>query len=134
MILTYSRTTVIQASLAVILFPLINRGSGAAPVFFLCIAALLFGDRAMSALPTQMASSRIATIGNITDDHSFQGRLALFGIAATQSLREPLGLGIGSMEWGFALRLEVSAEWEIARVCETLRPLGSLALCLSQAF
>ncbi len=107
MLLTYSRTTVIFAGLAVLLYPVLNRGSGIVPVIALSLLALIGGPALMSRLPGQ-ASARIETIGSIHDDGSFQGRIMLLGIAIRNSMSEPLGLGIGA--GGMASRVQQASK------------------------
>lgn len=97
MLLTYSRTTVIQIVLAVILYPLLNRGVGTKGVAAVTILALVFGETLLSNLPgSGRAAARVSTISNIQDDGSFRGRIMLVRYALSESLSEPLGLGLGS--------------------------------------
>lgn len=111
MLLTYSRTTVIFTGLAVMLFPVLNRGSGLAPVIALTILALIGGPSLMSRLPGQ-AAARVETIGAIQDDGSFKGRLSLFGIAVRNSIQQPLGMGIGA--GGMASRVQKASTAAVA--------------------
>ncbi len=103
MLLTYSRTTVIFAGLAVLVFPILNRGSAIIPVIALSVLAMVGGPALMNRLPGQ-ASARVETIGSIQDDGSFKGRMTLLGLSMKASLTEPLGLGIGAT--GISQRVE----------------------------
>lgn len=124
MLLTYSRTTVIFSGLAVLLYPLLNRGTGWLPVAALTIAMTVAGPSLLGQLPGQ-ASARVGTIGVIQDDGSFQGRLMLFGIAMRNSMTQPLGLGIGA--GGLASRVQqanVSAVADSTGYADTLATYG----------
>ncbi len=96
-LLTYSRTAVIQIGSAVLLYPLLNRGTRSLSSIFIVILIAICGPQLISQLPGfERASDRVATLGNIHEDGSFQGRLMLFGVAIRESVTEPLGIGIGS--------------------------------------
>ncbi len=104
LLLTYVRFCVIQFSLACLLLPILNRGTGTLPIVCLCVGAFVFGESLMKLLPGNGAvSARMATLSNIQDDDSFRGRLILMQNAARSSLGEPFGLGIGAH--GMASRL-----------------------------
>lgn len=124
MLLTYSRTTVIFAGLAIMLYPLINRAAGFLPVAGLTLLAIIGGPSILSRLPEQ-ASARVETIGAIQDDASFQGRAQLFGLAMRNSLTQPLGVGIGA--GGMASRIgqaSVSMMSDTSGYAETLSTFG----------
>jgi hypothetical protein len=97
MLLTYSRTTVVQLTVALAVYPLINRGAGFSTVALAALLSLFFGETFISGLPgSGMASQRVSTLTDVASDGSFLGRLAILRGAAAESLTEPLGLGIGS--------------------------------------
>lgn len=124
MLLTYSRTTVIFAALAAILYPLINRGTGIVPILFVTVVAIVFGPSLMSILPGR-AAERVETVGAITDDFSFRSRIVLLDGALRNSLSEPLGLGIGNS--GLASRVQAASRAGISDstgYVETLRIYG----------
>lgn len=106
MLLTNSRTTVIFAGLAVVLFPVLNRGASLITVSALVVGAIVFGPSLLSHLPGQ-AAARVGSISSIEDDGSFVGRVGLLGHALSNSITEPLGLGIGSH--GMASRVAKAA-------------------------
>ena len=126
MLLTYSRTTVIWAGLAFLLFPLINRGAGMLPVAALTVVVAVFGQTLLSKLPgSGRAASRVGTIGNIQEDGSFKGRIQILGGALKDSIKEPMGLGIGSH--GLAQRINKSTRSGVGDstgYVETLRTFG----------
>jgi hypothetical protein len=132
MLLTYSRTTVIQASLACLLFPILNRGTGIVPVAILCVIAAVFGESLLEKFPGGgTAASRVSTIGNIQEDGSFQGRIVIMGRAAVNALKEPFGLGIGSH--GLAARVaaqESGGEGDSSGYIEILRTFGWIGFVL----
>jgi putative inorganic carbon (HCO3(-)) transporter len=97
MLLTYSRTVIIQFGLAVVLYPILNRGSGKYATFFILAIALVFGESLLSMLPGEgKALERVSTIGNIGNDGSFLGRLVQLRAGLGAATSEPLGLGLGS--------------------------------------
>lgn len=126
MLLTYARTAIIQFGLAVVLFPLLNRGSGLVPVIGLSLLAILFGPILLDRLPgSNKAAARLATIGDLQNDGSLRGRIELIGITGGASLTEPFGLGIGSH--GLSSRVTSSAAMgsgDSTGYIETLRTFG----------
>jgi len=132
MLLTYARTSVIQASLACLLFPILNRGSGIIPIAILCMIAAVFGETLLQKLPGEgKAATRVSTIGNIREDGSFQGRMVNMGRAATNALSEPFGLGLGSH--GLAARVaskESDGEGDSSGYIESLRTFGWIGFAL----
>lgn len=97
MLLTYSRTTVIQIALAAVLFPLLNRGVGTRGIIAVAIVSLLLGESLLQSLTgSGTAAARVSTISGLPEDSSFRGRLMLMRFAISASLSEPLGLGLGS--------------------------------------
>jgi hypothetical protein len=97
MLLTYSRTVIIQFGLAVVLYPILNKGSGKYVTFFILAIALVFGESLLSMLPGQgKALERVSTIGNIGNDSSFLGRMVQLRAGINAASSEPLGLGLGS--------------------------------------
>ena len=128
MLLTYSRTGVIQVGLAFILSPLLNRGAGKWTVLTISLGVLMFGETLLDRLPgSDHAMQRVSTIGSIQDDGSFRGRLNLLGYAVSMSLSEPLGVGIGSH--GLASRVATQGGGGIGDstgYVETLRTFGWL--------
>jgi putative inorganic carbon (HCO3(-)) transporter len=129
MLLTYSRTTVVQLTAALAIYPLINRGTGFSTVAVAALLALLFGETFMANLPDSgMAGQRVSTLANVTEDGSFIGRLNLLRTTATASLTEPLGLGIGSHGLGIRVA-DKDSEFGVGDstgYVETLRTFGWL--------
>jgi putative inorganic carbon (HCO3(-)) transporter len=101
MLLTFSRTAIIQFAIALILYPILNRGSGKYITFFVIVIAVLFGESLLSFLPGEgRAMERVSTIGNISSDGSFTGRLVQLRAGISFAATEPLGLGLGSHGMG----------------------------------
>jgi putative inorganic carbon (HCO3(-)) transporter len=101
MLLTYSRTSVIHVVLAMIAFPIVNKGKGLGTIAAIAFLAIFFADPLKSSVPELgTISNRYATLGNIQEDGSFRGRISLMTIALRQSVTNPLGYGLGAS--GFA--------------------------------
>ncbi len=107
MLLTYSRSSVIFAGLAVILHPLLNRGANFFSITILMAVAILFGPKILEQLPGQ-AASRLGTISNIREDYSFKARMELLRMAFSDALSAPFGIGIGAH--GLASRVQKASK------------------------
>ncbi len=96
-LLTYVRTAIITIGMAVVLFPVLNRGKNTVQIVLLLCAAAVAGNIFFGSMAgAGRISSRMQTIGSITEDGSFKGRIeiARYGIASL--LGNPLGTGLGS--------------------------------------
>lgn len=126
MLLTYSRTAVIQAGLACLIFPIINRGAGILPVAILFLMFTVFGESILSRLPGGgMVAQRVNTLTDIENDGSFRGRIQIIILTFGDNLTQPFGLGIGSH--GLAARVATSASGasgDSSGYIETLRTFG----------
>jgi putative inorganic carbon (HCO3(-)) transporter len=96
-LLTYVRTAIIQVTVALIVFPLINRGVGKWLVLLTSVVFFLFIEMVADSIPgASRVAARLSTLSDLPSDSSFQGRIGLINFAFKESLTEPLGLGIGS--------------------------------------
>lgn len=133
MLLTYSRTVIIQTSLACILYPIVNRGSGLIPVMLLCSLVAVFGGKLLDKLPgSEMAAKRVGTLTNIHEDGSFRGRIQIMTDSVRAAITEPLGLGIGSH--GLASRVnskDGGGSGDSTGYVEILRTLGWIGFVLT---
>jgi putative inorganic carbon (HCO3(-)) transporter len=97
-LLTSVRTAVVQLAIAVIIFPLINRGVSIAQTAIVSILLTVFVSQTVELVPGfTRVSDRLATLSDLPNDGSIQGRIQLFFYAASNSVTEPLGTGLGSM-------------------------------------
>lgn len=130
MLLTYSRTTVIFSTLAVLLYPLLNRGANKGLIVGLIALLVVAGPNLASSLPGQ-AAARVETIANIQDDGSFQGRAMLMGLALRASLTHPWGLGIGSHGMGSRVgQVAASGFSDSTGYVENLNTFGIIGFCI----
>lgn len=126
MLLTYVRTALIQVVLACFALPIVTKGRGLGILLLLALFFASFGEQLLSSLPgSSRIVNRYSTLGNIQNDGSFQGRMLLVGIAAKQSIGEPLGAGMGSH--GLAGRVSTGQQTGVADstgYLEVLRTFG----------
>ncbi|MEI6070160.1 MAG: O-antigen ligase family protein [Verrucomicrobiae bacterium] len=107
-LLTFVRTAIITIGMAVVLVPILNRGkSTLRTVVLLCVAAMV-GNFALGRMPgREKISERLQTIGSITEDGSFRGRIEIAGYGITSLLSNPIGNGLGAT--GLAGRVNTGA-------------------------
>ncbi|MBV9998725.1 MAG: O-antigen ligase family protein [Verrucomicrobia bacterium] len=95
-LLTLVRTGIILVGLGVILYPMLNRGKGAARLALALAslgAAAAFG---FDHLPgAERINDRFSTLQNMREDASYQGRLGIAQYGAQMALSNPVGFGIG---------------------------------------
>lgn len=133
MLLTYSRTSIIFAGLAFVLYPVLNRGSGLFPVAAIALLIGVAGPSILAKMPGQ-ASARVETLGAIQDDGSFKGRVYILKHSLSEALTEPLGLGLGAH--GLASRIQKaskSGQGDSTGYVETLMTygwIGFLIICV----
>ncbi len=129
-LLSYVRTAIITVGLAAVLFPVLNRGKNTLRIVILLCLAAVAGNVIISRTPSSgKIGKRLETIGSITQDGSFKGRIAIARYGARELLSNPLGTGLGST--GLAGRVntgEVEAEAAIGDngYFEILFALGAL--------
>jgi len=96
-LLTFVRTAIITIAMAAILFPVLNRGKNTLQIIVLLCAAALIGNFAIARMPgSEQISARLQTLGSISKDGSFQGRISIAGSGLVSILQNPLGTGLGS--------------------------------------
>ncbi|MCX7868753.1 MAG: O-antigen ligase family protein, partial [Terrimicrobiaceae bacterium] len=97
MLLTYVRSAVITVALAVVLFPLLNRGKNTLRIIFLLCLLAVGANFGLSRIPSSnRIGERLSSLGSITEDGSFKGRLNIAAYGLGQVLGNPLGTGLGS--------------------------------------
>jgi len=96
-LLTFVRTAIITIGLATILFPILNRGKNTLQIILLLCVAGLAGSTILKSTPSSgKVGERMQTIGSITEDGSFKGRIAIASYGIVTLLKNPIGNGLGS--------------------------------------
>jgi len=96
-LLTFVRTTVITIGLATILFPVLNRGKNTIQIILILCVGAVAGIYILNKTPSSgKVGERLQTIGSITEDGSFKGRIQIANYGAGALLKNPLGTGLGS--------------------------------------
>ena len=96
-LLAGTRTGLILAVISTMIYVMVNRGTGFWQLllgFIVVSAAAYFG---MGLMPTSdKVQERFSTIGNITEDGSYQGRIEIYQDSVGAILTNPLGSGLGA--------------------------------------
>lgn len=96
-LLTFVRTAIITIAMAAILFPVLNRGKNTLQIVVLLIAAAVIGNFLVARMPgSEKIATRLGTLGSISQDGSFQGRISIAASGVVAILQNPLGTGLGS--------------------------------------
>ena len=96
-LLTFVRTTIISIGLAAILFPVLNRGKNTIQIILILCVGAVAGIYILNKTPSSgKVGQRLQTIGSITEDGSFKGRLQIANYGTWALLKNPLGTGLGS--------------------------------------
>ncbi len=96
-LLTFVRTAIITITMAAILFPVLNRGKNTLQIIVLLCVAAFAGSYILKSTPSSgKVGERMQTIGSITEDGSFKGRIAIAGYGLGEILKNPIGQGLGS--------------------------------------
>lgn len=113
-LLTFVRTAIITIGLAAVMFPVLNRGKNTLQIILLLCVAAVAGNYILNRTPSSgKVGERLSSIGNITEDGSFQGRIAIANYGVGALVKNPLGTGLGST--GLAGRVNTgSADSEAA--------------------
>jgi hypothetical protein len=97
-LLTSVRTTMVQFAIALMIFPLINQNVSIVRTAFAAILLTAITSNVIEYVPGfGRVSDRLATLGDLPNDGSVQGRIYLFYYAAINAFGEPFGTGLGSM-------------------------------------
>lgn len=100
-LLTYVRTAIITIGLATILFPVLNRGKNTLQIILLLCVAAVGGNYILNQTPSSgKIGERMKSIGSITEDGSFKGRIAIANYGIGALAKNPLGTGLGSTGLG----------------------------------
>jgi putative inorganic carbon (HCO3(-)) transporter len=139
-LLTLVRTGIILVGLGVVLYPVLNRGKGAARLALLLAALGVAATVGFDRLPgADRINDRFSTLQNIQQDASYQGRMGIAQVGAEVALSNPVGFGIGST--GLGGRLNTGSAYTSGAVVsdngyiEVLSSLGVPGVfCFSIAF
>jgi len=105
LVLTTARTMFIIIALVAILQPLLSRGVGVGRVLTFAAVFLVAATFGLNRLPNaEKYQNRLATLGDIREDASYQTRMLNIERGVEWVLRNPLGEGIGSTGGGVRLK------------------------------
>jgi len=100
-LLTFVRTAIITIGLAAVMFPVLNRGKNTIQIILLLCVAAVAGNYILNKTPSSgKVGQRLSSIGNITEDGSFKGRIAIANYGFGELIKKPWGRGLGSTGLG----------------------------------
>jgi putative inorganic carbon (hco3(-)) transporter len=100
-VLTLVRTSLILIGVSILIHPLLNRGRGTLGIVALVAVIALAGFVGLNRMPNaDRINGRLSTLGNISEDGSFQGRVGIANAGVTLAISNPVGYGIGSSGLG----------------------------------
>ncbi len=100
-ILTVSRGGILIALIATLIFLLVNRGAKAGQIVLASVVVGLAAWFGMGRMPgSERLIERFETLGNMEEDGSYQGRLAIMASGTNAVLQNPLGGGLGAAGLG----------------------------------
>lgn len=96
-LLTFVRTALITIALASVMFPVLNRGKNTFQIILMLCVIGVAANFGLSRLPgSNKVTERLQTLGSITEDGSFKGRVLIASYGISSVLSNPFGLGLGS--------------------------------------
>jgi len=96
-LLTFVRTALISIGLAAVMFPVLNRGKNTFQIVLLLCVVAMAANFGLNRIPTSdKIGKRLQTLGTVTQDGSFQGRIGIAAYGLGVALKNPLGMGLGS--------------------------------------
>jgi putative inorganic carbon (hco3(-)) transporter len=103
-VLTFVRSALILVVAGVLIHPIMNRGKSALSIVVLLAVIAVAGALGLNRMPNSARiSGRLSTLGNMQEDGSYQGRVAIANYGTKLAISNPAGFGIGSS--GLAGRL-----------------------------
>ena len=96
-LLAQTRTGIILAGLSVMIYVMVNKGTGFWQIaigFVAITVAAYFGSRFLPG--ADQISDRFSTIGSIQESGSFQARMDIYSYGITSVLLNPIGFGLGA--------------------------------------
>lgn len=101
LLLTFVRSAIITIALATVMFPVLNRGKNTLQIILLlCVLAVAGNVFLKRSSSSDKVAARLQTIGSITEDGSFKGRIEIANYGFATMLKNPLGRGLGSTGLG----------------------------------
>jgi putative inorganic carbon (HCO3(-)) transporter len=114
-LLTMSRGGIILVGLGLLLYPVLNRGKGSAPVVGIAALAAVVAIVGLNRLPDSgKFKNRFSTLSHMQEDGSYQGRVGIAQVGIATGLGNPAGFGMGSS--GLGSRLNTGSQFETASV------------------
>ncbi len=96
-LLAQTRTGIILATFSILVYVMVNRGTG---LFQMAIALIVIVGAAwfgMDKMPgSEKLKDRFSTLGNMQEDGSFQARMDIYSYGITNLITNPLGFGLGA--------------------------------------
>ena len=116
-LLAQTRTGIILATLTILIYVMINKGTG---FFQMLIAMAVIGGAAwfgMDKMPgSEKLKDRFSTLGNMQEDGSFQARMDIYSYGVSTILLNPLGFGLGAT--GISSRINTGDESNTAVITD----------------
>jgi len=96
-LLAGTRTGIILAALSVMIYVLVNRGTGFIQLALAFIVISVVGYFGMGAMPgAEKVQDRFSTLGDMQNDGSYQGRVEIYQASIGSILTNPIGSGLGA--------------------------------------
>ena len=96
-LLAGTRTGIILAALSVMIYVLVNRGTGFIQLALAFIVISVAGYFGMGAMPgAEKVQDRFSTLGDMQNDGSYQGRVEIYQASIGSILTNPIGSGLGA--------------------------------------
>ena len=116
-LLAQTRTGIILATLTILIYVMINKGTG---LFQMLIAMAVIGGAAyfgMDKMPgAEKLKDRFSTLGNMQEDGSFQARMDIYSYGISTILLNPIGFGLGAT--GISSRINTGDESNTAVITD----------------
>jgi putative inorganic carbon (HCO3(-)) transporter len=116
-LLAQTRTGIILATLTILIYVMINKGTG---FFQMLIAMAVIGGAAyfgMDRMPgSEKLKDRFSTLGNMQEDGSFQARMDIYSYGISTILLNPIGFGLGAT--GISSRINTGDESNTAVITD----------------
>jgi len=96
-LLAGTRTGIILAALSVMIYVMVNRGTGFLQLALAFVVISVAGYFGMGAMPgAEKVQDRFSTLGDMQNDGSYQGRVEIYQASVGSILTNPIGSGLGA--------------------------------------